>query len=332
MGENLKKIVYAGITIATGAAGYLIGKYRNSRRFFSTTALGLVLIMCAPRGFDLAEKYMILHHDLKKQELNRESKKDSIDAILEAQYPTNKLTNYLDHTLKEISNTNSEFKKRYESAITENEHKYQKSLDSAHNQNAKILNTIDTKLTKQNNLLSNRLNKLQNNFIDSENSYTNTNINEAFNNKRNDNNKNSKNNTILEQVTNNSNTKNKPVNYYLIDVDKSDRFISVYAVYNDGSTNSLNISSKASFPSNGGPDDGNYYIKDKGARAGELFPGFLSINDPIGISGAGEYNQYLEDIQNGLLTNKTGIRVPNDIYNKLAQVVNTKETIINIHD
>jgi hypothetical protein len=118
----------------------------------------------------------------------------------------------------------------------------------------------------------------------------------------------------------------------MIDADKSDGEIQVYGMSSDGSKKFLSITSKASFASNGGPTDGSYILRNKGARSGELYPGFLEMDDPVGISGAGEYNQYIEQIQQGALANKTGIRVPNEIYDKIARLVDEKKTIINVHE
>lgn len=310
MGQYLKKAIYTGITLATGAAGYLVGKYRNSRRIFSTTALGLILIMCAPRGFDLAEKYLILNHDFKKRELFRETKKDSINAVLELNYPKDTLVGYLNKAVVKMSDANEDIQKKYTLLVDENELKYKKSLDSMINQNKKIITNIDIKLSEQNNALVNRLNDFQNN--------SKSNYNKTYD---------------KDNIFQKNNVLSKPIlNYYLVDVDKSDRLLTVYGVYDDNSRSSLNISSRASLSASGGPDNGKYFLRNKGSRDGELFPGFLSIDDPVGISGAGENNQYLSDIQHGALTNKTGIRIPNEVYNRIANYVDTKKTMIYIHD
>lgn len=308
MSEYVKKAIYLGVTLATGAAGYLLGKYKTSRKWVSTTALGVTLLMCAPRGFDLAEKYLILNNDLKKQELYKEIKKDSINAVLEMNYPKDKLSSYLNKTATEIANINNNIKMQYASLANETERKYKKALDSTSNQNKIILNTINDKISEQNNLVTTKLNSIQNNI-----NHTTT-----------------PSNSNLSKL---SNTNSKlSLDHYLIDVNKTYRSISIYEIYSNGTINSLNIASKASFPTNGGPENGEYILQNKGSRTGELFPGFIAINDPIGISGAGENNQYLKDITNGALTNKTGLRVPNEIYEQLAQIVDTKETTISIHD
>jgi hypothetical protein len=319
MSDYLKKTLYAGITIATGVAGFFLGKYKHSRRIFPTTALGLILIMCAPRGFDLVEKYMTFDHDMKKQELRREIKKDSIDSMLELQHPEIKLTSYMDKKVNEISDINKNLATKYNTVLAETERSYKKSLDSVRNQNKKILVNLDNKFSEQNYILENKLSDLQKGItnvktlVTTPKDYSSNSLDNAP--------KASK----ISNVT-------KSIDHYLIDLDKSDRWLSVYAVYDNGSMNSLALSSRASFPVNGGPDEGEYYVENKGSRDGELYPGFLSINDPVGISGAGDYNQYLDAILDGALINKTGIRIPNEIYARLAQAVDTKPTIISIHE
>lgn len=321
MGESMKKAFYVGAAAVSGAVGYFLGKYK-SKKIFSTTALGLILIMCAPRSFDIAEKYIILNNGLKKEEIRREAKKDSLNTILELQYPTNKVTAYLDKTVSELYASNNSIKSEYESMISNTAAKYERSLDSIANQNKAIVENMNSKIIEQKSEFDKRLNEID--------AVTNAKNNFSYkNNKVSTNNPSSN----IERVVRNENIDDKKIfDYYIIDVDKSSRKVALYGAYTNGDRNFLNISSNASFPMNGGPDNGEYIAKNKGDRSGELFPGFIAIDDPVGITGAGEYNQYIDDIKKGALTNKTGIRVPNEVYNRILTYINNKETLVHIHD
>ncbi|MGV8087346.1 MAG: hypothetical protein ACP5N1_06975 [Candidatus Woesearchaeota archaeon] len=321
MGESIKKAFYVGAAAVSGAVGYFLGKYK-SRKLVSTTALGLILIMCAPRGFDIAEKYLILNTGLKKEEIRREAKKDSLNTVLELQYPTNRLTTYLDKTVSEIYTANNAVKSEYESMISNNAAKYQQSLDSIANQNKLIVENINSKLLEQNSEFDKRFKEID--------AVTNTKNNFSYKTTKASTNDASSN--IEKVVRTEDNDAKRIFDHYIIDVDKSSRKIALYGAYINGDKNFLNVSSNASFPTNGGPDNGEYVAKNKGDRSGELFPGFIAIDDPVGITGAGEYDQYIDDIKRGALTNKTGIRVPNDVYNRLLTYVTNKETIVHIHD
>jgi hypothetical protein len=143
--------------------------------------------------------------------------------------------------------------------------------------------------------------------------------------------------TSNSAVTARNNTYGRTVNYnttsrIVIDVDKSERTIDVYAEGNDGNITSLGIYSRASFPSNGGPLDGVYNVKNKGRRSGELYPGFLAIDDPVGISGEGENRAHLDEILEGRNANKSGLRVPNSVFDRLANLVDTKNTVVYVHE
>ena len=52
-------------------------------------------------------------------------------------------------------------------------------------------------------------------------------------------------------------------------------------------------------------------------RTGDLYPGFIKLNGVIGISGAGQNNQYAPAICNSNNVTRSGFRVSNDDMNYL---------------
>jgi hypothetical protein len=320
----VKGIIYTAIAAAIGAGGYMIGKYRHLGGKASYTLAGLALLIYAPKGFETLQTVFETHRDIEKAKIYGSVRKDSIDAVLDLKNPRDTSTLYIREFFNKASETTKAIEETYTKALVDNSKKYEKLLEKS---SAEYNNTFND-LREQNDNLQKTLEEfknVQNKILSSDNSTRDVIRQKHI--------------TNLEKLTTTNNrtedsefSESFLPSYYMIDADKSDGEIQVYGICSDGSRRFLNITSKASFASNGGPADGNYILRNKGARGGELYPGFLEMDDPIGISGAGEYNQYIEQIQQGALANKTGIRVPNEIYSKIARLVDEKKTIIDVHE
>jgi hypothetical protein len=320
----VRGIIYTGIAGIIGAGGYIIGKYRHLGGKASYTLAGLALLIYAPRGFEVIQTALETHRDIAKAKIYGSVRKDSIDAIIDLKKPRDTSTLYIKEFFNKASETTNAIEATYKQALLDNSKKYETLIEQS---SAQYTNTFNA-LRKQNENLQKTIEEfknVQNNIVSSDDSPK-----RSIRQKRIAN--------LEKFTTTNNNIETSVISesllpaYYMIDADKSDGEIQVYGMSSDGSKKFLSITSKASFASNGGPTDGSYILRNKGARSGELYPGFLEMDDPVGISGAGEYNQYIEQIQQGALANKTGIRVPNEIYDKIARLVDEKKTIINVHE
>ncbi|MGV8171792.1 MAG: hypothetical protein ACP5OA_03820 [Candidatus Woesearchaeota archaeon] len=341
---------------AIGMVGYLIGKYRHldgRSRYTTVSALaGLALVISLPKGCEIIDKQG--ERRLKRQEMEILSsyRKDSLNTVLELNRPRDTIAPYFNKLINDASNNNRVLEENYKNALSENSKKIESMISKSGADYTLMIN----ELVKKNEKLQEAIDELKRVETSpyasntSNNSDVMRNSDVARSDSRNSRQK--KSSIGLERIvdrienivvgtggtTQNYATAGSMMSeeftpsYYMIDADRSDGEIQVYGICNDGSKRFLSITSKASFASNGGPADGTYTLRNKGTRSGELYPGFLAMDDPVGISGAGEYNQYLDQIQQGALANKSGIRVPNEIYTTLARLVDEKKTIINVHE
>ncbi|MGV8141689.1 MAG: hypothetical protein ACP5NW_04595 [Candidatus Woesearchaeota archaeon] len=353
----VRGVLYTAGAAFIGGAGYLFGKYRHldgkSRNTATYTVLGLALIVGMPKGCDIVEKCLDSHTELAKVRIYSSVRKDSIDAVLDLKRPKDTSLLYLKDFFEKASENNKILERKYSDALSNTSEKYNSMIEEGKNQYTSVLND----LTKQNENLkqmidglklsqsSNDMKGIANDTESASNDKKNNTLFDKYRGKIRKNNTSLKNNISSNAVSmtlddiasgNDIHSLNASstllLEYYLIDADKSDGEINVYGVCNDGSAKHLSITSKASFAMSGGPNDGKYALWNKGIRYGDLYPGFLAIDDPVGISGAGENNEHLEEIQNGDWANKSGIRVPNEIYTKIARLVDEKKTIIHIHE
>jgi hypothetical protein len=339
----LNGIVYTGIAGLIGVGAYLIAKYKHLGGRASYTMAGLILLVSAPRIIDAGKTYLTERNKLAELEIYNAAKKDSIDAVLRLNAPKDTSTLDISDLIHKTMETSKAMEEKYQNITSNNSKILEAMLEKKNEQYIAAVNVLRENTEK----LQNTIEELQNVRtvvvpVDNSSNIVSKQSNTSTSNSRNyfsANNAASINSSVnLERITSQNTSSSAGVSenlvssYYLIDADKSNGEIQVYGVYTDGSKKYLSIVSKASFAMNGGPANGNYVLRNKGARDGALYPGFLEMNDPIGISGAGEYNQYLDDIQNGALANKTGIRVPNEVYAKIARLVDEKKTVINVHE
>jgi len=138
--------------------------------------------------------------------------------------------------------------------------------------------------------------------------------------------------SLSEQGLNEQELNEQGLDHYLVDVDKKNREMHVYSVYSDGSKKYLGIHSKVSLARSGGPIDGVYDLKSVENRRGDLAPKFLVMDGVIGISGAGEHNEHLEEIQSGALANRTGIRTPSEVCSDIGALASNYKTLVYVHD
>jgi hypothetical protein len=322
-----KGVVYTGIAGMIGAGIYLLSKYKHLGGRASYTIAGIALLVSAPSIIDVVKTAVVQHNELEKVKIYTSVKKDSIDAILNLKKPKDTSTLYIKEFFDKASETTKAIEATYKEAISDNSRKYKTLLEKSDKQ----YDSMYIVLVEQNKNLNRTIDGLKR---AAESSYSVINPNSVATKNTGQQDK-----TSLERIASQyGTTKDKhdsedlAPSYYFIDADKSDGEIQVYGIFNDGTKKHLSIASKASFAMDGGPVDGSYVLRNKGARYGELYPGFLEMDDPVGISGAGQDNQYLEEIQDGALANKTGIRVPNEIYDRIARLVDERKTIINVHE
>jgi hypothetical protein len=323
MSEIMKKLSYAGLLAGGVGLGYFLSGAWKKTKWISTTALGITLFVCVPKGFEYLEKNNELKYNYKNNVLEMSLKKDSIDNILNPYRAKDTLSLNIHNQLKALQEENTLLNKKYHSMIESKEEKYQQSLKDLDSKTSNELSLIKKDISDQSIFLNSQLEKVS--------SIVQSNINSSIPQYVVSKSENvAKFNGISKNIFDRSISKGT-IEKYIIDVDKSKKTVGVY-VLEDGITKFTGVESKASFPSNNWPDDGHYSLKDKGYRFGNLYPGFIAIADPIGITGAGENNEYLEDIAEGLSTNKTSIRVPNDIYLKLSNFVTKSNATMYVHE
>jgi hypothetical protein len=315
----MKGVLYTGLAGIAAAGIYLFSKYRHLNGRTTYTIAGVALLVATPGIIDIAKTCVDNRAEIRKIEIYSSVKKDSIDAILRLNAPKDTKTLDITDLFNKSLETSKAIENKYQAIVSDNSKKYEELIAKKDEQYNTTVNVLRENTAKLQNSIE-ELKHVQANTVP---------VNNASNevSRRRDASGNTNNNNLVAKVS-----ETPVLSYYLIDADKSDGEIRVYAVRNDGSRKPLSISSRASFASNGGPADGNYTLRNKGVRYGDLYPGFLEMNDPVGISGAGDQNQYLDDIQEGAMANKTGIRVPNEIYSKIARLVDEKKTVISVHD
>jgi len=315
------------------------GGFRHATLY---TLAGVAMILSLPRGCDIVKDYNDKRWRYKEIELVNSVRRDSIVAKFESQRPRDTTAKYLVEAIDASKKSNEQFGRDYKQVLSENTQilkedfknevlesskKYESLLEKA---NSEYTGAI-TEISKQNKELKETLDGLMDNNT----------VNYASNSRASVQNTGSGLERVVDRVGNfitgsyvsGLNVREESVpSYYLIDADKSDGEIQVYGVFNDGSKRFLDIASKASFAMNGGPANGTYTLVNKGARSGELYPGFMAMDDPVGISGAGDYNQHLGEIQQGAFANRSGIRLPNEIYIDVAGLVDQKKTLVYVHD
>ncbi|MGV8151243.1 MAG: hypothetical protein ACP5NV_05955 [Candidatus Woesearchaeota archaeon] len=74
------------------------------------------------------------------------------------------------------------------------------------------------------------------------------------------------------------------------------------------------------FNGSGKPPNGTYSIKEIKSMTGDLYPGFIKLEGVIGISGAGDNNQFQHDINAQNNKTKNGFRISNNDFSRLASV------------
>jgi hypothetical protein len=119
--------------------------------------------------------------------------------------------------------------------------------------------------------------------------------------------------------------------HYVIDIDKSSRTLSIYSKFSDESQK-LNNRYHVSLAKNNGPPEGEYKIGYIGERGGELYPGVMKLDDIIVITGSGDKNQHDNEIENGMLANKTGIRMFNKDYSQLESMIDGKPALVRVKE
>jgi len=351
-----RKMFYTGLIGGGAAFCYLLGKYKRT----TYTVASIMLLVATPKLIELEKTHMEYKLREKQMEIYREIKEDSLKTakFLNAPKDTQDITGMLNKTIEATKSIGETYKaefsnnsKKIVEAISKNDEQYKSTIETISKNDEQYKSTINTLREKTEKLQStieelahssamvpvdnsnysapkpkNNSGSSSTNKIVSSGNYSNKNKSANLESIA------SQNNNVSADYSDNISRINSTPAYYLIDADKSDGIIHVYGVLKNGSRIDLDIASKASFAMSGGPSDGNYVLRNKGARRGDLYPGFLDMDDPIGISGAGEYNQHIEEIREGRLANRTGIRVPNEIYAKLARLVDEKKTVVYVHE
>jgi|GEM_PF-4984125 len=305
MGEMGKGWKYLGLAAVVGGVMYGIGKLRSKGKL-PLTALGLTAIVLAPKGFELIKSCNDGSNDIKKIEIYTGLKRDSIDAVLKSKEyekrSKDSTTVYYHDALEKITQENKRLCATY-NKLAEKTRGFSEAIQSSNISYGKMVDALE----KENKNLEEKINNFKVKESDQQNDHP-------------------------SNYYANNNSESKDITYYLIDADKSERKITVYGIYNDGSKIKLGVESRASFTKTHGPRSGVYRLSDKGSRDGNMYPGILEMEESVGITGAGDHNQYLDNIVHGAYSNNKGIRIPNGIYMQLSSLVNSKKTLIDVHN
>lgn len=111
-------------------------------------------------------------------------------------------------------------------------------------------------------------------------------------------------------------TDNTAYNTWLV-FDKSDQKFYFYK------NHELVKSGPMIFNSAGRPANGLYQVNDVSNREGRLYPGFIKLDGVIGISGAGQNNEYASAIFNSNNVTLNGFRIDNDNADYLMSNIRT---------